>query len=74
MMPMIFINLSVSHRLPNLKRSKRRRIVTLFYMMVSLNGKGMGIYAYRCSKVAVNQVMQYCMKRASLSVRFIQGK
>ena len=44
--------------LPNLRRSKRPRVITLSSQMGSLQRQSSGFYAYRSSKAAVNKVMQ----------------
>ena len=44
--------------LPNLRRAKRPRIVTLSSQMGSLSREGTGSYAYRSSKAAVNKTMR----------------
>lgn len=44
--------------LPNLRRSRRPRIVTLSSQMGSLSRRSTGMHAYRSSKAAVNKVMQ----------------
>lgn len=46
--------------LPNLKKAKRPRIVTISSQMGAFDVKGMGVgtYAYRSSKAAVSKVMQ----------------
>ena len=46
--------------LPNLKRAKRPRIVTVSSQMGAFNmsGMGVGMYGYRSSKAAISKVMQ----------------
>ena len=44
--------------LENLKKSSRPRIISVSSQMGSLNFKGAGMYSYKSSKAALNQVMQ----------------